>query len=157
VPKNILVLLALSWLGCEGRDVEKPGTSAPAVAPAAAPNLVSARSRAARAQKLFVTWCSGCHGERGRGDGPAAAVITPKPRNFTRDKFKIRSTPTGSPPTRQDLLATVERGLPGTAMPSFRFLSEDERGLIVDHVRSLAGLDSAPEPTPLVLSKPPPS
>ena len=155
--KNIMIVLALSWLGCEGHDVEKPGATAAPAAPTATANSVSARSRAARAQKLFVTWCSGCHGERGRGDGPAAAVVVPKPRNFTRDKFKIRSTPTGSPPTRQDLLATVERGLPGTAMPSFKFLSEEERGLIVDHVRSLAGLDAQPEPAAIVLPKPPPS
>ncbi len=26
--------------------------------------------------------CAGCHGAQGRGDGPSAATLSPKPRNF---------------------------------------------------------------------------
>ena len=153
--KRIMVVVALSWIGCDGRDAKQPAAAAPAATVATTAAHANPRARAEHGRKLFVAWCSGCHGERGLGDGPAAAVLIPKPRNFVRHKFKIRSTPSASPPTRQDLLATVERGLPGTAMPSFKFLPEEERGLIVDHVRSLAGLDTQPEPTPIVLSKEP--
>src|SRR2546429_5543936 len=39
-----------------------------------------------------VEWCAGCHGETGAGDGPAAAYMLPRPRNFTGAVYKIRST-----------------------------------------------------------------
>jgi mono/diheme cytochrome c family protein len=38
---------------------------------------------AAEARKAFHTFCVPCHGETGRGDGPAAASLNPKPRNYT--------------------------------------------------------------------------
>ncbi len=30
----------------------------------------------------FEAGCDGCHGKQGRGDGPAAAALNPKPANF---------------------------------------------------------------------------
>jgi mono/diheme cytochrome c family protein len=35
------------------------------------------------AQEIFHTRCSVCHGPLGKGDGPGAAALNPKPRNFT--------------------------------------------------------------------------
>ncbi|HLL24375.1 MAG TPA: cytochrome c [Kofleriaceae bacterium] len=35
------------------------------------------------AKMLFANLCSTCHGPEGKGDGPAAAGIEPKPRNYT--------------------------------------------------------------------------
>jgi mono/diheme cytochrome c family protein len=32
----------------------------------------------------FVRYCSACHGQEGRGDGPAAAVLQPPPADLTR-------------------------------------------------------------------------
>ena len=34
-------------------------------------------------KKLYVTYCSSCHGEGGKGDGPAAASLPVKPANHT--------------------------------------------------------------------------
>lgn len=34
------------------------------------------------AQQIFATRCAACHGAEGRGDGPGAAGLTPKPRNY---------------------------------------------------------------------------
>jgi cytochrome c553 len=36
----------------------------------------------AEADKIFMTRCASCHGIDGRGDGPGAANLTPKPRNY---------------------------------------------------------------------------
>jgi mono/diheme cytochrome c family protein len=33
---------------------------------------------------VFVRYCGACHGEDGRGDGPAAAVLQPPPADLTR-------------------------------------------------------------------------
>lgn len=82
--------------------------------------------------------CAACHGAAGKGDGPAAAYVYPKPRDFTRRAFRLRSTPSGEMPTDEDLMAVLVRGIPGTSMPSFGFLPEAERRELVAHVRKLA-------------------
>ncbi len=41
------------------------------------------RGDPASGKTVFVQFCSVCHGASGRGDGPTAASITPKPRDFT--------------------------------------------------------------------------
>lgn len=32
---------------------------------------------------LYGQYCVSCHGESGKGDGPAGAALNPKPRDFT--------------------------------------------------------------------------
>lgn len=36
-----------------------------------------------RAAQMFAKVCAMCHGETGRGDGPASENLNPKPRNYT--------------------------------------------------------------------------
>lgn len=36
----------------------------------------------AKAQESYQTYCKKCHGEHGKGDGPGAAMLNPKPRDF---------------------------------------------------------------------------
>src|SRR5512139_149221 len=83
---------------------------------------------------LYLRECSGCHGERGNGAGPAADYVDPRPRDFTQARFKFRTTKSGQPPTTADILRTIQRGIPGTAMPSFSFLAEEERKKIAAYV-----------------------
>lgn len=40
------------------------------------------------AAKIFVQRCVSCHGQLGKGDGPASAALTPKPRNFTSEEWQ---------------------------------------------------------------------
>src|SRR5437660_11349395 len=65
-------------------------------------------------------WCAGCHGETGAGDGPAAAYMLPRPRNFTGAVYKIRTTASGQLPTDADLLRAIDEGLAGSAMPAWQ-------------------------------------
>jgi mono/diheme cytochrome c family protein len=104
----------------------------------------------------YLQECSGCHGERGDGAGPAAAFLDPRPRDFTKRLFKLRTTPTGQPPATADVLRVIERGIPGTAMPSFGFLAPEERRTIAGYVLRLAGLLDEPEPARLEVGTPPP-
>src|SRR5262245_1035072 len=76
---------------------------------------------------VYDSHCAVCHGVDGKGDGAARYLLFPKPTDFTAGKFKLRSTASGSPPRDQDLLLTLARGVPGAGMPSFAFLSEEER------------------------------
>ena len=97
----------------------------------------------------YLRECSACHGERGDGNGPAAAFVEPRPRDFTKGVFKLRTTSSGQPPTTADILRTIERGIPGTAMPSFAFLPEQQRRQIAAYVLDRADLLDAAEPQPI--------
>jgi len=44
------------------------------------------------AKQLYDTSCASCHGTDGRGHGPAADALTPRPRDFTSGTYKFRST-----------------------------------------------------------------
>lgn len=43
-----------------------------------------ASAAAARGATTFRDHCAVCHGERGKGNGPAAAALTPRPTNLAR-------------------------------------------------------------------------
>lgn len=95
-------------------------------------------------RELYKVQCAYCHGTEGRGDGDAAHFLYPRPRDLTTGLFILRSTPAGSPPTDDDLLRTITRGIPGSGMPSFSFLQEAERKALVVYVKSLSPKFSSP-------------
>ncbi len=87
---------------------------------------------------LFRRHCAACHGTSGDGAGPTAAVLNPYPRDFRNGVFKFTSTAGGAKPVREDLLRTLRRGLPGTAMPSFYKVPDRELDALVEYVKYLS-------------------
>lgn len=124
----------LPWVlllaGC-GEPTAPPPAATPA--PAAAPSTQAS----ARGADLYRKHCQACHGERGIGDGPLGVFLLPRPRNFVAAKYRITST-LQREPTDDDLLATLRRGFPGTAMPSFGHLPEGDLRALVEQVKSFA-------------------
>ncbi|MBI4231486.1 MAG: c-type cytochrome [Planctomycetes bacterium] len=106
----------------------------PAAAPAGAPP--SPMGDPARGAALYAMHCAGCHGAEGRGDGVAAEFLIPRPRDFTASEFRIVSA-AGGLPTSEDLLRVITEGMPGSAMPSWGFLSEEDRLALVAYVKTL--------------------
>ncbi|MGE3151352.1 MAG: c-type cytochrome [Nitrospiraceae bacterium] len=103
-------------------------------------------------QRVFAQRCAVCHGPDGRGNGPAAPALTPRPRDFTRGQFKYKSTPPGQPPSDADLIRTVSTGLRASAMPFWQdILSAEEIREVVAHVKSLSNVFAGPAPTPLTI------
>ncbi len=80
-------------------------------------------------KKIFAANCISCHGTEGKGNGPAAAAFTPKPRNFTSGEWKNGGKPT-------EIFQTLISGL--GSMPSFAALPAEQRWALVHYVRSLS-------------------
>ena len=85
-------------------------------------------------RRSYDRHCAACHGLKGDGNGPASVWLYPRPRNFSAGQFKIKSTPGTALPTDEDLLQSVTRGLAGSSMPSFSYLTEPERRVVVHYV-----------------------
>jgi mono/diheme cytochrome c family protein len=111
-----------------------PGADVPAAAP--------------EGQRIYLRRCAVCHGPDGRGNGPAAPSLIPRPRDFTRGEFKYRSTAPDQPPSEADLVRTVRDGLRASAMPYFRdILTESEIRTVVAYAEGLmAPLRPVPGP-----------
>jgi DMSO reductase family type II enzyme heme b subunit len=106
---------------------------------------------AAQGKAVYEKKCALCHGEKGDGQGPAAALLDPQPRDFTKGKYKIRTSPSGKPPTDADLFRIITDGMPGTSMPGWRGLSEKDRWGLVAYLKAFApeAFKDAPRPADL--------
>src|SRR3989441_7980514 len=130
---------------------------ATASVPLPAPRSLVAQDTTA-GKRVYVKWCAGCHGDTGAGDGPAASHMLPRPRDFTGAIYKVRTTASGQLPTDQDVLRSIEDGLPGTAMPAWKDrLSERERRDVVAYLKTFSAFfqDTSQHIVPLTFSKEP--
>ncbi len=90
----------------------------------------------AEGKKTYEKRCWYCHGIEGGGDGPASKTMFPKPRNFTRNEYKVRSTNFGSVPTDEDLFRIITSGIEGTAMPFWSTITETERWQVIYYIKT---------------------
>jgi mono/diheme cytochrome c family protein len=97
---------------------------------------VAEQERLARGRDSYTTYCAGCHGEDGDGQGPAARFLDPKPRDFTKGKVKLASVPAGEMPTDADLARAITRGLQGTSMPAWHLLPKNEVDDLVAYIKT---------------------
>lgn len=112
--------------------------------------VVSARVLTDGAQ-AYVQYCRACHGDQGKGDGPAARGLRPPPRDFTLGVFKFASVPAGTLPVDADLHRIVRGGLHGTAMLAWDGVPEAKLQEIVQYIKTFSPRwkDEAPgEPIP---------
>ncbi len=91
-----------------------------------------------RGKAVHEKKCALCHGTEGKGDGPGAVHLDPKPRDFTRGFYKIRTTGSGQLPTDADLFRIITEGMPGSSMPSWRHLPEGDRRALVAYLKTFS-------------------
>lgn len=98
---------------------------------AARQNLVAPSVEAVDAGRaIYRERCVACHGERGRGDGPAGVTLDPRPADL------VLHVPQH---TDGELYYMISVGIPGSAMPEWRsVLSEQQRWELVLYLRVLA-------------------
>ncbi len=89
-------------------------------------------------KEIYTQNCMGCHGEKGDGNGVGSPFLNPRPRDFTKGIFKFSSAPLGALPTDNDLFRTITQGLNGTAMPSYRFLSENSKISLIEYIKTFS-------------------
>ncbi len=83
----------------------------------------------AQGKSLYSSNCASCHGNEGKGDGPAAAAFTPRPRNFAAGEWKNGGKPS-------QVFQTLSTGM--GSMPPFAALPPDQRWALVHYIRSLS-------------------
>ncbi len=82
-------------------------------------------------QALYQSYCAPCHGNKGKGDGPASASLNPKPADHTSAMVQAESDGT--------LYYKISEGRAHTAMPPFKaVLHPDQRWAIINYMRTLA-------------------
>jgi mono/diheme cytochrome c family protein len=80
---------------------------------------------------IFTKNCVTCHGSGGKGDGPGATTLQPKPADFTDPEHS-------SFYSNQGRIYLIKKGIPGTAMAAWEnTLSEEEILSVYVYVNSL--------------------
>ena len=82
-------------------------------------------------KSIYLAQCMACHGMEGKGDGPAAAALNPKPRDFTSGHWKQGGSPA-------QVFHTISKGVPGSPMASFESLSLEDRWKLTHFIRSIS-------------------
>jgi mono/diheme cytochrome c family protein len=86
----------------------------------------------ARGEELFRSNCTPCHGETGLGDGPTAASLNRRPRNF----HLLAGWTNGSKVTQ--IYKTLQEGIPKSGMASFGYIPPADRFALAHYVRTFA-------------------
>ena len=141
INSTVLVLTLCVWLpGC-GSDAPSSleeaeiGASTQQWEPAEV--LPASAELVDMGERMYTEKCSACHGTEGDGDGEAAYLLYPKPRDFVAAQYRLVSTWKGKP-TDSDLFRTISRGMPGSAMPSWAHPPEKTRWSLVHYIKTFA-------------------
>jgi DMSO reductase family type II enzyme heme b subunit len=142
VGLGLALLIAVAWMA-----PLRMGSGARSTVDAAPP------AQAEAGRPVYEARCAGCHGLEGDGNGPAAELLYPRPRDFRRALYKVRTTGSGQLPTDEDLERTIGAGMPGTAMPGWSgALSGQERRDVIAYIKTFSrrfGRGDAVEPLAL--------
>jgi DMSO reductase family type II enzyme heme b subunit len=131
----------------------------------AKPTISESPEEIAAGKIIYENLCLSCHGIEGKGDGPAAGFMEPKPRNLATAHYILRTTPWMSLPTDADLFSIITGGVKATSMPVWERLTKKERWQVTFYIKTFSDRfkeEGAPESisfgseisvTPAVLEK----
>jgi|SRR6185312_12298979 len=113
-----------------GHSLAQPSTwTAPKDAAEAKNPVASSAPVLSNAKTLYSANCGPCHGDKGRGDGPAAQALNPKPADHT--SALVQSETDGS------LFWKLSEGR--NPMPSYKkVFTDQQRWELICYIRTLA-------------------
>jgi len=95
---------------------------------------------------VYERRCSGCHGERGGGDGQYASTMDPPPADLSTGAYP-RTTPGPQLPTDAELRRVVTEGIEGTDMGP-QPLAGEALEAVLQYLKTLAPIwREAPAPS----------
>jgi cytochrome c oxidase cbb3-type subunit 3 len=106
--------------------------AAPAPSPEV-PEVALVSGNSARGAAVYRSECAACHGEEGKGDGSAAAALTPRPPDLTRSEHLQTMSD-------EELLQYLSVG--AGSMPGYdKILTEEELTDVVAWLRAMDDVD----------------
>jgi mono/diheme cytochrome c family protein len=90
-----------------------------------------------RGEFAYMRWCAGCHGRRGRGDGPRARGAALPPPDFRERSWRHLRPEREGLPSNEALAALVRGGIEGSIMPPLP-VADDDLEPLVSYVKYLA-------------------
>jgi mono/diheme cytochrome c family protein len=85
-----------------------------------------------KGKAFYNSNCSSCHGDQGKGDGPAGQMMNPKPRNFTSSEGWINGRKIS------DIYKTLHEGIIKSGMPSYNHINPEELFAVIQYIRTFA-------------------
>src|SRR5215831_17169886 len=85
----LAIVIALAACG-KGDEPPPPTSGSPNSHTESGPSRP--RAMPTKAQAVFHALCATCHGPDGRGTGPSAQMLNPKPRDYTDPKWQASVT-----------------------------------------------------------------
>jgi mono/diheme cytochrome c family protein len=105
-----------SWQAPESaKDIKNPYSG----------NVIAAQ----KGEQLYSKLCWTCHGKNGKGQGPAAASLKPKPKNFSSVELQKQ--------TDGELFWKLSNGK-GMMVPYRHSLNEEKRWQLINYIRTLS-------------------
>jgi mono/diheme cytochrome c family protein len=128
VPMIALSLFAMAFRGSFQQTKPMAVFAAPASADAVKNPLKGDAAATTAGQALYKKQCAMCHGDKGKGDGIAAASLSKPPANHT--SAMVQKISDGG------LFWMITTG--NNPMPSYKTMTETQRWQLVNYIRTLA-------------------
>jgi cytochrome c oxidase cbb3-type subunit 3 len=90
-----------------------------------------------KGRSIYIARCQSCHGETGRGDGPAAKALPKAPKDFSAAEYWTNTK-------EAQIRLYITEGKPGTIMRGFP-MPEEQLVTLLAYLRSM---QAAPVPAP---------
>jgi mono/diheme cytochrome c family protein len=125
---SLALVPAIGCSSSDDPDSDKPPAKAEASSAKVSHEMLE------RGEEIYEANCIACHGEKGKGDGPAAGVLKPPPRDHTDRAYM--DTLTDDDLKKVIVMGGAIKGRP--LMPSHPQLRGKDLDALVAHVRSLS-------------------
>lgn len=118
-----LLLMAASYPSAQQSEWKSPTEADKVINP-----FAGNADATAKGKKLYMTYCSVCHGNTGKGDGPAGGGLTPKAADHSSEKVQKQ--------TDGAIFWKITNGR--APMASYKeILKDEQRWQLVNYIREL--------------------